>query len=158
MKNILIVVSLFIFSLQSHGENKKQILDKETQKQLENVFIANENLHQAFFDYKNQKTKITGLAQKLNQSMEMVSDPDIKKKLIFSQTKLKEITTEATKNDNDQRYHLVSMALIHLLKKYVVGGDYQGYTCPMVKKKWVQKAAKAQNPYAVDMPDCGSKE
>ena len=84
-----------------------------------------------------------------------------KKLLKFSQGKLKEIKSDSSKKDNNQRYHLVSMALIHVLNKYDIGNDYAAYTCPMVQKKWIQnskKIAKVHNPYSDKMPHCGAKE
>jgi hypothetical protein len=41
-----------------------------------------------------------------------------------------------------------------------VGEGYNEYTCPMVKKKWVQnskKRARVHNPYAPEMPHCGGQ-
>ena len=48
-----------------------------------------------------------------------------------------------------------------VVNTYDVGKKYNAYSCPMVKKKWVQnskKMAKVHNPYAPNMPHCGSKD
>lgn len=53
------------------------------------------------------------------------------------------------------------MALIHIVNKYDLGSKYNAYSCPMVKKKWLQnsdKMAKVHNPYAAGMPHCGSQD
>ena len=54
----------------------------------------------------------------------------------------------------------VSKALVHIVRTYDVG-KYNAYSCPMVKKVWVQNSAKqdgVQNPYAPEMPACGTKD
>ena len=81
--------------------------------------------------------------------------------LTFSKTKLDQIKASNDREDNNQNYHLVSMALIHVVKEYDVGSKYNAYSCPMVKKKWLQnskKISKVHNPYAPEMPHCGSQD
>ena len=66
-----------------------------------------------------------------------------------------------SENKNNQNYHLTSMALIHIVNTYDVGNEYNAYSCPMVKKKWLQnskKMAKVHNPYAPNMPHCGGQD
>ena len=62
---------------------------------------------------------------------------------------------------NNENYHIVSSALIFVINKYDLGSEYNAYSCPMVKKKWIQnskKMTKVHNPYAAGMPHCGSQD
>jgi hypothetical protein len=140
-------------------DGKKKSLSATEKKKLEAVYAANEELHKAFFKYdaKTVETK----AQALAEAVAKIEDKELSKLLSFSQKKLKDITASKSREDNNKSYHTVSMALIHVLKKFDVGSTYAAYSCPMVKKKWVQntkKMAKVHNPYAPEMPHCGAKE
>ena len=100
-------------------------------------------------------------AKKLQNSIGKVKNEEIKKLLSFSQKKLSEIKSDRDRKENNQTYHLVSMALIHIMNKYDVGDKYNAYSCPMVKKKWIQnskKTSKVHNPYMAGMPHCGSQD
>jgi hypothetical protein len=100
-------------------------------------------------------------AMNLKKAIDAIEDKEVAKLLNFSKGKLKEIKASNDREVNNKNYHLVSMALIHIVNKYDVGSKYNAYSCPMVKKKWVQnssKMAKVHNPYAPNMPHCGSKD
>ena len=151
---------LLAFGLQlkaSEGERKE--LEKKERQEVIKVFEVNEKLHNSFYDY--QAKKVVRNAEKLAQAMEGISNPEVKNLLKYSQKKLKEISASKDKKANSQIYHMVSMALIHVLNQYDLGDTYNAYSCPMVKKKWVQnskKKNKVHNPYASNMPHCGSKD
>lgn len=161
--NVVLSVTLLVFGNQvfaKSGEMRKPV-SPEVKKELLKVFLENERLHSAFFSYDKKSEQIEPLARALSRSIDEISDPSIKKLLKFSQAKLSEISGENKKDENNQRYHLVSMALIHVMNTYDIGDSYSAYSCPMVKMKWVQnskKVAKVHNPYAPGMPHCGSKE
>jgi hypothetical protein len=81
--------------------------------------------------------------------------------LAFAKNKLSDINSNNDKETNNKNYHLVSMALIHIVNKYDVGNKYNAYSCPMVKKKWLQNTKNdsgTRKPYAANMPNCGSKD
>jgi len=142
---------------QQMGHEGKIALDAKGKKEVTFALKQYEGLHAAFFNY--AAASVEENAKKLNQALAKISNPEVAKLLTFSRTKLGEIKQGNSREDNDQAYHLVSMALIHVMQKYDVGGDYQAYYCPMVKKKWIQNVALAkevENPYAPNMPHCGS--
>ena len=148
-----------------HGEkvlidsSKRKKLVKKEKEEIVAVFKANEELHMAFFDF--NALKIESKAQVVKKLMEKVSHKQLKKMLTFSVKKLGEMKATAPRDELNQNYNLVSMALIHLLKKYDIEGSYNAYYCPMKKKSWIQnstKIAKVHNPYAGDMPYCGSQK
>lgn len=137
----------------------RESLTSAQKEEVVNVLKANEKLHASFFKY--DAKSVADSAQELKNAMNKVSHEKIKKLLKFSMTKLDEIKANKTKDENRQNYHTISMALIYILNTYDVGSEYNAYSCPMVKKKWVQNSSKQEkvhNPYAANMPHCGSKD
>tara|TARA_R110002072_G_scaffold534_6_gene4085 strand:+ start:258011 stop:258571 length:561 start_codon:yes stop_codon:yes gene_type:complete len=145
----------------SHKEHdkKRMSLSKEAKASIVSVLEANEQLHASFFNYDAKKVEEN--AKNLKEKINSIQDKKLAKLLKFSKVKLSEITAKSSREENNDNYHLVSMALIHVVNKYDVGEKYNAYSCPMVKKKWVQnskKSNKINNPYAPNMPHCGSKD
>ncbi len=140
-------------------EQKRKKLDQTTKESLVEVLEANEKLHHSFFQY--DANAVEKYAKALKKAISNIKDGEIRKLLSFSQKKLSKIKASNERKTNNQNYHLVSMALIHIVNTYDVGEKYNAYSCPMVKKKWVQnsqKMTKVHNPYAPNMPHCGSKD
>lgn len=128
-------------------------------KEVLEVLKANEELHASFVDYDGEK--VEAASKKVVKAIEAVNDKEIKKLLAFSKGKLAEIKVKRDRKDNNQSYHQFSMAVIHIVNTYDVGKEYNAYSCPMVKKKWVQntsKDKKVNNPYASGMPHCGNQD
>jgi hypothetical protein len=149
-------------SKMDHSKMKKgdrKSLTEVAKKSVVSALEANEVLHSSFFKY-NAKA-VEANAMKLKKAIDGIKDKEVTKLLNFSKRKLSEIKASNDRETNNKNYHLVSMALIHIVNKYDVGSKYNAYSCPMVKKKWVQnseKMAKVHNPYAPNMPHCGSKD
>ena len=145
-----------------HSKMKKgdrKSLSEAAKKSIVLALEANEALHSSFFKY--DAKAVESNAMKLKKAIDAIEDKEVAKLLDFSKGKLKEIKASNDREANNKNYHLVSMALIHIVNKYDVGSKYNAYSCPMVKKKWVQnssKMAKVHNPYAPNMPHCGSKD
>lgn len=140
-------------------KGSRKSLDVKTKKSVINALEANEELHTSFFKYDGKK--VEAAAKKLEGKIDKIGNTEIAKLLKFSKSKLGEINSAKSREENNQNYHLVSMALIHVVNTYDVGSEYNAYSCPMVKKKWIQnskKIAKVHNPYASNMPHCGSKD
>ncbi len=171
MKLMTFVISLF--SLWSghtlaagHPHKNHQSLSKariqlpeKTKKDIIGALVANESLHLAFFDYKG--VEVEKASAHLASQLEKIRDPKISKLMKFSKDQLSHMTAKKSKSENSESYHIVSMALIYLVNKYDIGSTYNAYSCPMVKKKWVQnseKKAKVHNPYDSSMPHCGSQD
>lgn len=162
MKQLFLTFVILIFSISSFTSDSKTSrmnLNSDAKKEVLDIFKVNEELHQAF--YENNAEKVEKKAQELQKEIGEINNEEIKKLLTFSQKKLAEIKASKNKEENDQTYHLVSMALIHIMSKYDIGDEYNAYSCPMVKKKWIQnskKISKVHNPYMLDMPNCGSQD
>ncbi len=148
-------------SKMDHSKMKKgdrKSLSEAAKKSVVSALEANEALHSSFFKY--DAKAVESNAMKLKKAIDAIEDKEVAKLLNFSKTKLSEIKASNDRETNNKNYHLVSMALIHIVNKYDVGSKYNAYSCPMVKKKWVQnssKMAKVHNPYAPNMPHCGSQ-
>lgn len=152
-------------SKMNHGKklemNKsgRKSIDAITKKEILNVLRINEKVHYSFFDYDAKKVEST--AKELGDAIKSISNPEISKLLKFSLSKLATLKASSERSANNQAYHLVSMALIHIVNTYDVGSEYNAYSCPMVKKKWLQnskKMSKVHNPYAPNMPHCGGQD
>lgn len=150
----------------SHGKREKtdssknrKALEAKQKAEVIKVFEANDFLHSAFFDF--DAKKVVSAAKALSAAIANLSSSEIKSKLQFAKTKLDSFANDNDREELDQNYHLVSMALIHVLQNYDVGSSFNAFSCPMVKKKWVQNTkvkSKVQNPYAPDMKSCGSQD
>ncbi len=137
----------------------RELLEDKIKREMITMFEKNETLHQAFFNYNGQN--IEEASKGLLEALGKISNKEISKLLKFSSQKLSEINASKSQEENNQNYHLISMALIHLINKYDLGPGYNAYSCPMVKKKWVQndkKTTEIQNPYHSGMPHCGTKD
>lgn len=165
-KTIFLLLSLLSFNAFASGnmdtktEKKERVaLTAETKGEIVSLLEENEKLHGAFFDYNG--VEVEKNAKSMISKIEGISDQKISKLLGFSKGKLSEIKASNSKDKNNEHYNLISMALIYIVNKYDVGKKYNAYSCPMVKKKWVQnssKMAKVHNPYAPEMPHCGSRD
>lgn len=148
-----------VFSFTVSGEDKRKSVNANTKKNIINVLQINEKLHKSFFKYDAKKVETQAL--ELKKAIEAIDDKAILKLLTFSSTKLSEIKASNDRDKNNEIYHTVSMALIYIVNTYDLGSGYNAYSCPMVKKKWLQnseKLAEVHNPYAPEMPHCGKQD
>lgn len=123
------------------------------------VLEINESLHKNFFEYK--PTLVEEDAQRLEKAIVEVKNQKIKELLKEGLPELKKIKSKNNREANNMAYHKVSLGLIKLLEKYDPGKRYNAYSCPMVKKKWVQNSEeklRVHNPYAPEMPHCGQRD
>ncbi len=133
-------------------------LKENVKKNVAEVLNANEELHAAFFDYNNES--VQKAAMSVAKKIMAINDKKISKLLKVSHDKLMEMTKSEDEKANKEAFYVVSLGLANIIRKYDVGGKWNVYSCPMVKKSWVQDSAKndnVRNPYASEMPGCGSK-
>jgi len=152
------IISLLLLTNLSFAATGRVKLPEQTKMEIINVLKDNESLHSSFFKYNG--AEVEKKAKDLITSMDKINDPKIKKLLNFSKSKMAEIRATGDREKNNQLYNMVSLTLTHLINKYDLGSEYNVYSCPMVKKKWVQnskKMNKVHNPYAPNMPHCGER-
>ncbi|MDH5581967.1 MAG: hypothetical protein OEY33_08660 [Bdellovibrionales bacterium] len=134
-------------------------IDSNTKEQLNNVFKSYESLHASFFSF--DKKKVIDGSKELAEKISSIEDEEVSKLLAYSKKTLNKMSKEEDRSELNNQLNRISMALIHIMKKYSLDLDYSSYYCPMVKKKWIQnskKVSEVQNPYAPEMPNCGAKE
>lgn len=153
-KMLLMSVLLLGFNLQA-----RETLDKNTLSQLESVLMENDSLHGSFLDY--DSGKVESGAKKVVSLIGKIENKELSKLLSFSAKKLSEIKASNSEEANKDVYGMFSLALANVVKKYDVGEKWNVYSCPMVKKSWIQNTSKdddVKNPYAANMKSCGSKD
>ena len=172
---LLAVLSLLIFSVNTHSEGeklhhhgivpkksteKRKSLSAEAKKNLMSIFEKNEALHSSFFSYDGASVEKT--ATKLANAIELIKDKKLLKILKRTPVQLKKMKASVEKDKNYHMYSVVNKTLVSILKEYDLGETYNVYSCPMLRKVWVQnstKKDKVHNPYAGDyMPHCGKKD
>ena len=159
MTLMLFTLDAFASKSMIHESKKRKLLGETDKIQVLAVFEANEKLHNSFYKYDAKKVEVE--AKNVAKAIEAIKNTEVKRLLSFSKGKLEEISASVDRKKNNENYHLFSMAVIHILKSYDLGKKYNGYGCPMVKKKWVQntkKGIKVYNPYDPSMPHCGGME
>ena len=134
----------------------KKTLDDESKMQMAKVMEAYDSLHEAFF--KSDKQKIEAEAKRLLEKIYDIKHPELVTLFTYTKAQLPEIKANAETEANNQKFHSISLALIHVLNTFDTEQKHQVFTCPMVKMKWLQhpeKLTKVHNPYASNMPHCG---
>ena len=140
-------------------KSAREKLDEKTKAKLISIFETNEALHSAFFTY--NASLVQKQASSLRDVILTIEDKKLKKLFKRTLIQLKKITKKQDQDKNNHQYNLVNKKLIEVLGKYDLGSTYNVYSCPMVKKVWVQnsnKMDKVHNPYASYMPHCGTKD
>jgi len=156
MKMLLLsILTLVNFSFAK----ERKSLSENHKLEVIKVLKANEKVHESFFKYDG--SSVESSAKNLGEQIDLLENNEIKKLLNFAKKKALEIKSANDQKTNNQNYNIVSMALIHIVNTYDLGKDYNAYSCPMVKKKWLQNSSKkdkVHNPYSAMMPHCGSKD
>lgn len=155
IKKILITLTVLLaFNSWARIEMKPEV-----QKQVQSILKAGDKLHESFFEY--DASAVEKAAKDVAQKISELKDPELAKLLKVTKEKLEEIGKEKSESVNKENFYIVSLGLGNVVNKYEVGGKWNIYSCPMVKKKWIQDSSKVsdvQNPYASGMPNCGSKD
>lgn len=168
---IILCLTAFLFTsvsgasyVDAYGREKevpapRKVISTSLKNKLLKVLRVNEDLHGAFFKY-NAKN-VEKYAKQLRISIEKIKDASISKKTKPVIKNLISIKASAERKSNNESYYMVSKVLTQLVKAYNLGSKYDVYSCPMVKKEWVQnseKKVRVHNPYAPEMPYCGTRD
>lgn len=156
MKFFILSISIF-YSMTAFSERLP--LEEKNQKIMQQVLTAQDELHVAFFDYDSDK--VEKAAKEVAKKIDLIKVKELSKLLKVTQQKLREVSKDRSEKENKESFYVISLGLGNIVRKYDVGGKWNIYSCPMVKKSWIQnsqKVDKVQNPYAASMPECGSKE
>lgn len=147
-------------SESAETKDQKTALEKEVEEQALKIFAANFQLHQAFVkdDVELIQQQAVNLREVTTQAIAAqptlvaLAKVDDTLKLMATQKEVEELTTS---------FGQVNLVLVDYLLAHELSGAYNVYYCPMVDKRWIQDSAQVlevQNPYALYMLKCGTKE
>lgn len=140
-------------------EVERLVLAPKHRAEILTILKENESLHAAFFTFntvdieKSVKKIAVGIDKIKHKKMSLLLKP-AKKSLLA-------ILNKSERESKNLKYHTFSEALATIVNTYDVGEDYNIYSCPMVKKTWIQNSKKklrTHNPYAPEMPHCGGRD
>lgn len=167
MKSLLVaffIVSAPVYAQHNHEEHaqhtevkRKTINEKEKANALE-VLAKNEILFNAFL--KKDASLAEKTAKELQQLLKSKNTP-VLKEVNAQAPKLLSIKSSNKPEENLKAYESFLNPLIKVVQSYDVGGRYNVFSCPMVKKSWlqdVQANKEVRNVYAMDMLECGKQE
>jgi len=141
-----------------HAEVKRQVLPSKDRFVLLEVLAMNDLLFNSFL--KKDQGLIEKNAKEL--SVLLASTDSTIVKLVKGKTSILNGIKSSNKNeDNLKAYESFLNPLLALVQQYDVGGKYNIFSCPMVKKSWIQdlKTNKdVRNVFAIDMLECGSQD
>lgn len=158
--------SLFIFTLLLTSsfqtsfaqDDGRRAISVSLKEQVTSLLEKNEQVHASMFNYKKEDLKKAVVTFK-KRALE-IKDKEVQKYLEPAIKASSELLKNKTKEEDNESYHRLSLALVKLVELYKIGSTYNIYYCPMVKKRWVQnstKMRKVHNPYAPEMPHCGGQ-
>lgn len=153
------IILVFLLCLASVCAGARKPLPEKIKKQVTSFLEENENLHRAFFDY--NESKIKNVASKMAKMAKKIGMSPVKRPIVLMGNDLSKMNKASTRKNLNELYAGFSTKLAAIIKKYDVGANYNIYSCPMVKKTWIQDSSKRKrvhNPYAPEMPHCGQRD
>lgn len=163
----ILSIALPVFAQHNHDhhhdnhakpEVKRQSLSSKDKSVLSEILAKNDLLFNSFL--KKDKDLIEKYAKELS-ALVSTADSSIVKQVKAKASSLNNIKSSNKNEDNLHAYESFLNPLITLVQQYDVGGKYNVFSCPMVKKSWIQdlKTNKdVKNVYAMDMLECGSQD
>lgn len=156
---LIVILGSLNFSISSYAEeDKRKDVSASVKTQVIALLTQNEKIHAAMFEY--NKKALKSAVKKFQGLVTELKVEEFKKTLAPALKASGELLSNEKKEQDNESYHRLSLALVKLVETYKLGGVYNVYYCPMVKKRWVQnseKMRKVHNPYAPEMPHCGGQ-
>lgn len=142
----------------THQLIKRKPIDSKDKEQIIEILIKNDLLFNAFL--KNEGGSIEKSAKDLLALISKSQSPLLKETKAQASS-LAKIKSTNSNESNLQAYESFLKPLIKLVQANDIGGNYNIYSCPMVKKSWIQDTnvnKEVKNVYAMDMLECGTKD
>jgi CHAT domain-containing protein len=174
----LAIVGVIIFGLEvkasgtkghmNHGEkvssssSKKIKVNEKEKKVILSALAAYDQLHASYFEYNEENiiVRAKNLSDKIKLINEKMIVEEIKKDNV--QKLIGAIKSKNSRSINNSLMDNISKRLNDIIvSKIDLGGQYGLFYCPMVEKYWLQNIknmSQVHNPYAPEMPDCGSQK
>lgn len=141
-----------------HAQTKRNTLQAKDKAELTEILAKNDVLFNAFL--KKDNALIEKNAKELS-SLVGKSQSTIIKGVKANVSGLDGIKSSNKNEDNLKAYETFLNPLIKVVQQYDVGKKYNVFSCPMVKKSWIQDTEvnkDVKNVYAMDMLECGSQD
>lgn len=151
-------IIFFIFVLNLAQAAPRKELPSGDLAQVHQVLILNDQLFSALIknDFKAAEPKAKELKKALDQTRIEVLKP-----VRAGASELDAFKASAEKENNLALYEKFLNPLIQVVKSYKVDSKYNIFSCPMVKKSWIQNTSVHQdvrNVYATYMLECGTQD
>ena len=166
MKVILAGLLLLSFGVQaqhSHHSSEKMSVQRKTltSKELSEVKIIldkNDELFNAFL--KKDGVLVEKKSQELSALVKKSKTPSLKD-VKAQASKLDSIKASEKNEKNLVSYESFVNPLIKFIQTHDVGSKFNVFSCPMVKKSWIQNTdvnKDVRNVYAMEMLECGTQD
>ncbi|MBI2521867.1 MAG: DUF3347 domain-containing protein [Bdellovibrio sp.] len=147
----IIMIFCTFFSMTSFGATSPEI-----EKYLNDVLKANDAVHSAFI--KSDDKELKSVWDTFEKALSGPRPDELKDFVTESKSAASKLVN-ATKFDEKRKlYGDVMKPIALMLQKYGPIASYKVFTCPMVKKDWIQDikvVPQVQNPYDPKMVKCG---
>lgn len=165
MKGLLIALLLVTsgaYAQHSHGNHdhkmsvERKTLSPQDKAWVQTVLNKNDELFNAFL--KKDNALIEKKAKELSSA---VSKSSSFKEIGAQTQKLNLIKASSGRESNMAAYESFLNPLIKLVQTYDVGSKFNIFSCPMVKKSWIQNTdvnKDVRNVYAMEMLECGTQD
>ena len=160
----LLTLSLPVYAQHSHSEHvehtttkRKAVSEKEKVEILE-VLAKNDLLFNSFL--KKDSSSVEKHAKELQLLMSNKKSSLLKDSKAQA-VKLASIKASNKAEDNMKAYESFLNSLIKVVQDNDVDSKYNIFSCPMVKKSWLQDITtnkEVKNVYAMDMLECGTQD
>lgn len=153
-----LIVSAPLMAQHHHEPVKRSVIDVKDKDQIIEVLKKNDLLFNAFL--KKDGGSVEKSAKELLAVVSKSNSPLLKEIKTQAST-LSKIKASNSNESNLQAYESFLNPLIKVVQTNDVGGKYNIYSCPMVKKSWIQDIdvnKEVKNVYAMEMLECGTKD
>lgn len=141
-----------------HSQAKRKTLQRNDKALVTEILAKNDSLFNAFL--KKDNALIEKNAKEL-AGLVVKSQSTILKEVKANVFSLETIKSSNKNEDNLKAYEAFLNPLVAIVQQYEVAGKYNVFSCPMVKKSWIQDTKinkDVKNVYAMDMLECGSQD
>lgn len=155
--NLILSLSLLLSSFFSYAGPRKELTAVDKAQVLEVL-----GKHDALFNVliKNDYKTAESVALALKNSLDKSTTPVLKAAKAEAAS-LSQIKGSLDGEKNLALYEKVSDPLVEVVKGYNLGSGYNIFSCPMVKKSWIQNVTQhkeVRNVYATSMLECGTQD
>lgn len=170
MKLFILIFALSSFSVlaqdhhhhghghETHKSTQRKSLNDKDKKTISDALTINDQLFNALL------AKDAKLIEKKSQEISALLQGNkdaVFKELALKASNLKTIKSSTKQEDALKTYEEFLKPLIKVVQEYDLGNSYNVFSCPMVKKSWIQDVRVnkgVKNVFAPYMLECGTQD